>query len=221
MEKLLERNSNVDQPEPSGTIRVLLVEDSVLARVGTSTLLGAQPGLEVIGEAEDGARGVELYRALRPDVVVVDLRMPRMDGIQFIQALADERPSPRILVLTHYDGQESIFRALRAGALGYLTKDTDGEELFRAIRAVARGERYLPALLAARYDERERDPALSAREKQVLARICRGMSNKEIASDLALSEKTISMFVVRLYAKLRVHSRAEAVALALQKGLVE
>jgi two-component system NarL family response regulator len=200
-------------------IRILLVEDHLLARVGTATLLCTQPDFDLVGEATGGEEGVALFRALRPDVALVDLRMPGLDGLGVIERLATEAPPPRILVLTHYAGDEDVARALRVGALGYLTKDTDSVALFAAVRAVSRGERYLPALLAARVQDRA-VTRLSPREQQVLEHIFRGMSNKQIAAALSISEKTVSMFVVRLFAKLGVRSRVEAVTVGIERRLL-
>lgn len=205
----------------SDAIRILLVEDNLLARVGTATLLATQPDFSVVAEADNGARGLDAFRSTGADVVVVDLRMPELDGVGLIEALAREPAPPRVLVLTHYDGEEMVFRALRAGALGYLTKDTDGAALFDAVRAVARGERYVPAAIADRLRSRSDAAPLSPREQQTLRHIFAGRSNKEIASELGLSVKTVGMFVARLYAKLGVNSRAEAIAVALKKGLIE
>lgn len=206
---------------PSPALRILIVEDSLVTRVGTRLLLETEPDFLVLPQAGDGEEGLALFESLKPDLVMTDLRMPKLDGVQLIESILDRDPSARILVLTHYDGEESIFRALRAGALGYVTKEAERAELFAAIRAVAAGQRYLPAAIATKLDGRAATPALSPREQQVLELICDGLSNKEIATRLSLSEKTISMFVVRLYAKMKVHSRAEAVASALQRGLVD
>lgn len=208
-------------PTDTPKLRILIIEDHLLARVGTATLLSAEPGLSVVGQAASGEEGIELYAALRPDVVIQDLRMAGMDGIATIQGLKQVDAQARVLVLTHYDGEESIFSALKAGALGYLTKDTEADDLFRAIHAVAAGERYLPAHVASRLAERESTPALSAREMQILQHIFRGLSNKQIASELNISEKTVAMFVLRLFAKLKVRSRTEAVATALSRGLLQ
>ncbi len=202
-------------------LRVLIIEDHLLARVGTATLLSSEAGIEVVGQAASGAEGVEMFKALRPDVVIQDLRMPGMDGMQSIQQLKQVDPEVRVLVLTHYDGEESIFLALKAGALGYLTKDTDADELFLGLRAVAAGERYLPSHVASRLAERESTPPLGPREMQILEHIFRGLSNKQIASELNISEKTVAMFVLRLFAKLRVKSRTEAVAAALSRGVLQ
>lgn len=202
-------------------LRVLIIEDHLLARVGTATLLSSEVGIDVVGQAGSGAQGLEMFKALRPDIVIQDLRMPGMDGRQCIEQLKQLDPDVRVLVLTHYDGEESIFLALEAGALGYLTKDTEADELFRGIRAVAAGERYLPAPVALRLAARESAPPLSPREMQVLQHIFAGLSNKEIASELEISEKTVAMFVLRLFAKLRVKSRTEAVATALRRGVLQ
>lgn len=202
-------------------LRVLIIDDHLLARVGTATLLSSEAGIEVVGQAGSGSEGVAMYKALRPDIVIQDLRMPVMDGMQCIEQLKQVDPDVRVLVLTHYDGEESIFHALKAGALGYLTKDTEAEELFRGIRTVAGGKRYLPTHVAQRLAARESATPLSPREMQVLQHIFQGLSNKQIASELNISEKTVAMFVLRLFAKLRVKSRTEAVAAALARGVIQ
>jgi two-component system NarL family response regulator len=201
-------------------LRVLVVEDNLLTRLGTASLLSTDPALQVVDLADSAEKGLAAYRRNLPDVVLVDVRMPGMDGIELTRLLVREQPPARVLVLTHYDGEDVIVRALRAGALGYLTKDTTGDELFRAVRSVAAGERYLPAMLAERIAEHEKAPALSPREQQILAFIFEGKTNKEIASAIGRSDRTIGMFVVRLYAKLGVSSRTEAVAVALRRGLL-
>jgi DNA-binding NarL/FixJ family response regulator len=201
-------------------IRILLVEDSYLARVGLETALEDEPGLEVVGSASDGIEGLERYRALAPDVVITDVRMPRFDGVQLTAALVAEPRRGRVLVVTHYDGDETVWKALRAGALGYLTKDTSGPELVAAVRAVAAGQRYLPGAIAARIADRVLQPALSPRELQVLDGIFKGGSNRDIARDLALSERTVAMYVGFILDKLGAKSRTEAVAIALDRGIL-
>lgn len=201
-------------------LRILLVEDNHLTRLGTLALLGTQPDLEVVAEAEDGLTGLDLWKRHRPDVLVVDLRLPGFDGVQVISAVIAEAPDAAVLVLTNYDGDENIFRALKAGARGYLTKDVRGPELFAAIRAVARGEKYLPAAIAGQLAERVLQASLSPRELQVLGQIYEGRSNREIAQRLSLAEKTVTMYVSHILAKLEAKSRSEAVAIALRRGIL-
>ncbi len=204
---------------PSKTT-ILVVEDNMLTRVGVASLLAGNDDFVVVAQAPDGEAGIELYRKHRPAVVVTDLRMPGTDGVKLVEVLAAETPPARVLLLTHYDGEENIFRAVRAGALGYLTKDAEASVIFEAVRAVARGERYLPAAIAAKLVTRSMGKGLSPREQQVLELLQKGMANKEIAGKLGLMDKTVQLYVAAILEKLGVHSRSEAVAVALQRGLL-
>ncbi len=201
-------------------IKVLIAEDNMLTRLGTVTLLKTQPDLDVVGEAVDGAAAVSLFRKLKPDVLLLDLKMPVMGGVQVISTLVQQTPEARILVLTHYEGDEDIFKAIKAGARGYLTKEMRGEEIIAAIRTVHAGDQYLPASIASRLADRMRQPSLSAREQQVLQGIFKGKTNKEIAQELQLSEKTTAIYVSNILSKLRAKTRTEAVSIALQRGLL-
>lgn len=205
---------------PTTPIRVLLVDDNQLTRIGLSTVIGTQPDMTVVGEATDGARGVSLYASLGPDVGVIDMRLPVLDGVQVIESIRRTAPAARLLVLTHYDGDENIFRAMRAGALGYLTKEAPGEEILTAIRTVHRGERYLPPHIARQLAERTLHAELTARELQVLERMAAGASNRDIAQSLAISERTVATYASNVLAKLGARSRTEAAAIAQQRGLL-
>jgi two-component system NarL family response regulator len=204
----------------SAKIRVLVAEDSPVTRLGVSTLLRTEPDIEVVAEAENGADAVRLFRQMRPDVVLLDLRMPELDGVQATEQMRREDPAARVLVLTNYDGDEVIFQALKAGAAGYLTKGVRGPELITAIRQVHAGDRYLPPGVAGRLADRMMAPSLSPREVQVLEKIYEGLTNKEIAEALHISLKTASMFVSKILLKLDVRSRTEAVAVALRRGIL-
>lgn len=206
---------------PKAPVRILLVEDSYIARVGLETALADEPGFEVVGTAMDGIEGLERYRVLAPDVVLTDVRMPRFDGVQLTAALLAEPRRGRVLVVTHYDGDETVWKALRAGALGYLTKDVQADELVKAVRTVAGGARYLPSAIAARIADRMLQPALSPRELQVLEAIFKGGSNRDIAKDLGLSDRTVAMYVGFILEKLGAKSRTEAVAIALARGILQ
>lgn len=201
-------------------IRILLIEDNLLTRLGVATLLDAEPDLELVGEAPDGARGVTLHRSLRPDVVIVDLRMPHLDGIQVTATIAKDSPPGRVLVLTHHDAPEDVFRAVQAGALGFVTKEAPGPELVGAIRAVARGDRYLPEGIAHRLAQRMAAPALTRREQQVLEQMFRGLTNRDIGQELAITERTVGMHVAVVMEKLGAKTRTEAVAIGLAQGLL-
>lgn len=204
----------------AAAIRVLVAEDNNLTRLGTVTLLGAVAGIRVVGEAENGIQALELYKKLKPDVLVSDMRMPHLDGLQVLSGVLAHDPRARVLMLSHYDGREEIFRAMKTGAAGYMTKDIRGEELIEAIRTVHGGELYVPEHIRTRLDERERQPQLSPREHQVLEKIYEGGRNVDIAKDLRISEKTVISYVSSLLSKLSVKSRTEAIRVAQERGLL-
>jgi len=201
-------------------IRILVAEDNHLTRTGTVTLLESQADLQVVAEAENGAQAIERFKEHRPDVTVADLRMPLFDGIQVVAAIVGIDAKARVLMLTHYDGSEDVFRALEAGAAGYITKEIRGEELINAVRRVHAGERYTPAHIKERLAEHAARPRLSPREAQVLERIYEGMRNVDIAADLEIGEKTVIMYVSNILSKLGVKSRTEAAKVALEQGLL-
>ncbi len=199
-------------------IRLLIADDHPVVRDGLSGIFGGAEDFEVVGLASDGQEAVELARRLKPDVVLMDLRMPRMDGVSAIRQLAGQR----VLVLTTYDADTDVLPAIEAGATGYLLKDAPRSELYRAVRAAARGEAVLSppiatrVLRAARADE----PALSAREVEVLELVARGTTNREAAERLFISEATVKTHLIHIYAKLGVPDRASAVAAAYDRGLL-
>jgi two-component system NarL family response regulator len=202
-------------------IRVLLADDHTVVREGFAAILGYQPGMEVAGQAADGHAAVELYRKLRPDVLLVDLRMPGLGGVEVLAAIRAEDPGVRAIVLTTFDGDEDIFRALEAGARGYLLKDCSTGELLEAIRAVHAGGRRVPPEVAARLVERaSAGPALSGREVEVLGLVAAGKTNKEIAAALFISEGTVKTHVNNIHEKLGVRDRTEAVTTALRRGIL-
>jgi DNA-binding NarL/FixJ family response regulator len=215
-------------------IRVLVVDDQALVRTGFATILGAQPDIEVVGEAEDGQLAVTLAGRLRPDVVVMDVRMPRLDGIEATRRIAGpDVPDPvKVLVVTTFNLDEHVYDALRAGASGFLLKDARPAELTAAVRTVAAGEALLaPAVtraLVGRFAERLRPApaqlaelaALTPREVEVLRLIAEGLSNAEIAARLVLSTETVKTYVSRILTKLDLRDRVQAVVLAFRVGLV-
>ncbi|HZM90922.1 MAG TPA: response regulator transcription factor [Blastocatellia bacterium] len=201
-------------------IKILVVDDHFVVRMGVSTLVNAQEDMTVIGEAANGKQGVELFRTMRPDVTLMDLRMPEMNGVAAISAIRSEFPDARIIVLSTYDGDEDIYRAFQAGARAYLLKDMHHEELVNAIRAVHQGQRFIPPAIAHRLAERMPRSELTARELEVLKLIVKGMSNKEIASTLRITEGTVKIHVNNLLAKLGVSDRTKAATTALQRGIV-
>jgi DNA-binding NarL/FixJ family response regulator len=201
-------------------IRVLLIEDHFLARIALHSVLSGHPQIQIVGEAGDGERGIAMYRSLRPDVVVLDLRLPRVSGFDVIVQLKKDFPNPRIVVLSNYQGSEDIYRAVRSGAMAYLTKDASGEELLNAIQNVHQGLRYLPHGALDRLAERMPAVDLTPRESEVLARITQGRSNREIAEDLKIAEKTVRIHVSSLLDKMGARDRTQATIYALQRGLV-
>jgi two-component system NarL family response regulator len=188
--------------------------------MGVTTLVNAQDDMTVVGEAANGKQGVELFRSCRPDVTLMDLRMPEMNGVAAITAIRAEFPDARIIVLSTYDGDEDIYRAFQAGARAYLLKDMHHDELVNAIRAVHQGQRFIPPAIANRLAERMPRSELTARELDVLRLIVKGMSNKEIASALRITEGTVKIHVNNLLAKLGVSDRTKAATTALQRGIV-
>lgn len=202
------------------TIRILLADDHPPLRAGLSSILNAQPGLLVIAEAGSGRETLEKCATHQPDVLIVDLRMPDGDGIETIRSLHKSTPGIHVLVLTTYDNEEDIFKALEAGARGYILKDTTSDEIIRAVREIHAGGRFLPPAIASRLADRMIRPSLTPRELDVLRLVSRGRSNKEIASAMFISEETVKSHMKGLFHKLGVHDRAEAVSTALQRGLL-
>jgi len=201
-------------------IRVLLIEDHFLARMALQSVLAGHSHIRIVGEALDGEQGIELYRALKPDVVVLDLRLPRVSGFDVITLLR-KMPNPaRIVVLSNYRGSEDIYRAVRAGAMAYLTKDASGEELINAIQNVDRDLRYLPRIALDRLAERMPAVELTPRESEVLVCITQGRSNREIAEQLHIAEKTVRIHVSSVLDKMGARDRTQATIYALQRGLV-
>ena len=201
-------------------IRVLLIEDHFLARMALRSVLSVHSQIQIVGEACDGEAGLNEFRAFLPDVVVLDLRLPRISGFDLITKLRSEFAGARIVVLSNYSGSEDVYRAVRSGAMAYLTKDASGEELINAIKSVHRGLRYFPHLALERLAERTPAVELTPRETEVLFCITRGCSNREIAEDLGIAEKTVRIHVSSLLDKMGARDRTQATIYALQRGLV-
>ncbi|MGC2161173.1 MAG: response regulator transcription factor [Silvibacterium sp.] len=201
-------------------IKILVVDDHAIVRKGLVALLNTVEGLSVVGEASDGEEAIRVHRTLKPDVTLMDLRLPKIGGADAIAKIRQEHPTARIIVLTTFDGDEDIFRALQAGAKGYLLKGMDAAELTDAIRAVYAGKSKIPAFVAEKLAERMGGPALTARELEVLRRIVAGRSNKEIAGDLHISEATVKTHINSILSKLGVSDRTQAATSALQRGIV-
>ncbi len=204
----------------TGQIRILVVEDHHVVRQGLVALVKTVPDMTVVAEASDGKQAVELFRQHRPDVTIMDLRLPAMGGVDAIKAIRQEFPAARVIVLTTFDGDEDIYRALQAGARGYLLKDMFGEELMDAIRTVHAGKTRIPPAVAQRLAERMAGPGLTARELGVLKLIVSGKSNKEIGKELTISEATVKTHINSILSKLDVNDRTQAATTALQRGII-
>jgi DNA-binding NarL/FixJ family response regulator len=201
-------------------IRVLVADDHPVVRSGLAGVISHQPELELVAEAQDGAQAVERYREHHPDVVLMDLRMPGMDGVTAIRTIRSEFPDARILALTTYEGDVDIHRALEAGARGYLIKDMLLTDVLTAIRAVHRGEREIPLAVAARLAEFTPRTDLTEREVEVLGLVARGLSNRDVAVAIGRTEETAKIHLKNIFAKLGVADRTEAVTLALSRGIL-
>lgn len=204
----------------STPIKILVVDDHAIVRKGLVALLNSVDGLTVVAEASDGEQAIAAHKEHKPDVTLMDLRLPKLGGADAIAAIRKDQPSARVIVLTTFDGDEDIFRALQAGAKGYLLKGMDAAELTEAIRAVYAGKSKIPASIAEKLAERMGGPALTTRELEVLKRIVAGRSNKEIGGDLHISEATVKTHINSILSKLGVSDRTQAATSALQRGIV-
>ena len=205
------------------TIRIVVVDDHPIVRAGVQGLLATQADFEIVGEAANGRDGVAVVDRTRPDVVTMDLRMPGLEGVGAIRAIKAAHPAVHVLVLTTYDTDAEILRAVEAGATGYLLKETPRDELFRAVRATARGESVLSPSVATRLVVKARTPEeqdLSQRELEVLELVARGTGNKIIARDLKISEATVKTHLLHIFGKLHVDDRTAAVTVALERGVL-
>jgi DNA-binding NarL/FixJ family response regulator len=207
----------LDQPDP---IRVLCVDDHPLVRKGIASILANESDITLVGEADNGRDAVRLFRALRPDVVLMDLRMRDFDGIETTRAIHGEFPDARIVALTSYDGDQDIYRALDAGVRGYLLKETVHTDVLRAIRTVQSGKRLMPPEVAERLSEHFPQVALTPRETEVLALVADGLSNKEIADRLGRASGTIKIHIENILDKLGAVDRTQAVTIAIQRGIL-
>ncbi len=201
-------------------IRILIADDHYIVRMGLIALMNTEPDMEVVAEAGDGAQAVELFCKYNPDLALLDLRMPVKNGIEATKEIRGRAPTARVLILTAFDGDEEIHKALEAGAQGYVLKSSTGEKLIPAVRAVAAGQRWVPKEVADRLTARNMFEALTSREVQVLQQLARGLANKEIAEVLSITEYTVKDHLKSILAKLRVADRTEAVTAALQRGII-
>jgi two-component system NarL family response regulator len=200
--------------------RVLVVDDHSLLRTGVANIINQELDLEVVAEAGDGRDGVEAFRTFRPDVTLMDLRMPEMEGVEAVRRIREIDPQARVIVLTTYDADEDIARALQAGAKAYILKDIAADALIACIRDVLAGKTYLAPTAAAKLAERVTQIQLTPRELSALRLLANGESNKEIATSLGISERTVKTHLAHLFEKLGVTSRTEAVRVATRRGLV-
>jgi len=214
------RGAEKSTPKKEKTIGVLVVEDHTIVRDGLVSLLEDEPGLKVVGQVGDGRRAVEFWKNHRPDITLMDLKMPGMDGVGAIEQIRALDPGARIIVLTTYSGDEDIYRAFRAGAKAYVLKDIRSEHLFRCIRQVHKGRTLIPPGIAAKLADRLPADELTPREEEVLRLLVQGKPNKLIGAELDITELTVKTHMKSLFRKLNVLSRTEAVAVAARKGLL-
>lgn len=205
----------------SDKIRVLVADDHYIVRIGLVTLVNAELDMEVVAEADDGVQAIELFGRHHPDLVLLDMNMPVKNGVQTTRELLAKTPSARVIIITAFDGDEQIHRALQAGARGYVFKNTSGDKLISALRAVMAGQRWIPTEVANRLAARESFVELSPREVQVLNELAKGLANKEIADSLNITEHTVKDHIKNIMAKLRAADRTEAVTTAIQRGIIQ
>ena len=206
--------------EASRPLTVLIADDHTVVRAGIRALLSTDPGLKVVGEAENGAKAVDAYARLLPDVVVMDLRMPIQDGVQATRAIRQIDPRGAVIILTTHQGDEEIHAALEAGAMGYILKNSPGDDLAAALRAVAGGKRWIPNAIAKKMEAHSAKAKLTERELDVLQRLVGGDSNKELADKMGLTEHTVKAHLKSITAKLGVRDRTEAVTVGLRRGMI-
>ncbi|MBW4421155.1 MAG: response regulator transcription factor [Myxacorys californica WJT36-NPBG1] len=205
----------------SAAIRVLIVDDHAIVRQGLAAMIENEPDMTVVGQASDGQEAIEQYQQLQPDVTLMDLQMPQMNGADATLAICAEFAHARMIILTTYDGDEDIYRALRAGAKGYLLKDAEPEALINAIQIVHSGQQYIPSEVAAKLVQRMNIPELSDREQEVVRQMARGLSNHDIGAALNITESTVKFHINRILSKLGVSDRTQAVITALKRGLAK
>ena len=210
----------MNAPSAPAAIRILIADDHVTVREGLAAIIGRQPDMAVIGEAANGEMAVELWLQHRPDVTLVDMRMPGLDGVDTIEHIRRKDPRARVLVLTTFDTDNEILRAIKAGAKGYLLKDAPRDELLGYIRRIHAGETCIPAALVAKLAAGMNDEALTARELDVLTMLATGKSNKDIGRSLSINETTVKSHMRAIFSKLNVLSRTQAVTVATSRGLI-
>jgi DNA-binding NarL/FixJ family response regulator len=202
-------------------IRILVADDHFVVRMGLTAMVNTESDMEIVAEASDGAEAIELFAQFNPDVTLLDVRMPAINGIEVAAAIRKQNEAARILMLSALNGDEDIHKALEAGASGYVLKNATEEKLIPAIRAVAAGQRWIPQDVANRLWSRRLFQELTARELQVLNKLIKGMANKQIADAMNISENTVKGFLKNILSKLHVTDRTEAVAVAIQRGIIQ
>ena len=202
-------------------IRILVADDHFVVRMGLLALVNTEPDMEVIGEASDGHQAVEMFDKLKPDLTLMDLRMPVRDGVAATTEICRKHSQARVLMLTTYDGDTDIHRAIQAGARGYVLKNSTGEDLIPALRAVAAGQKWIPKEISTRLAARKMFEELTPRELEVLQQMAKGLANKEIGDVLKITEHTVKDHLKNILGKLRVADRTEAVTVALQRGIIQ
>ena len=204
----------------ASSIRILVADDHYVVRMGVTAVINNEPDMEVVAEAVNGLQAVELYEKHKPDLVLLDSRMPLKDGVQAAKEIQDRHPAARILMLTAFDGDEDIYKALTAGAQGYVLKSSTGEQLVPALRAVAAGDGWIPEEVASRLAKRKEFEPLTPRELEVLHELAKGLANKQIADVMNISQHTAKGYLKTILTKLHVADRTEAVTVAIQRGLI-
>jgi two-component system, NarL family, response regulator len=207
--------------EPARSIRVLVVDDHPIVRQGLVSILESEPDMVIVGQASNGNEAIAQFRLHQPDVVLLDLRMPQLGGVEVITAVRAEAPEANIIMLTIYDTDEAIYQGLRAGARAYLLKDTPCEEILEVIRAVYEGRRYISTMVGEKLAARMDKPMLSDRERQVIDQMAKGKNNREIGAELSITEHTVRFHVNNVLSKLGANDRAHAIVLALRQGIVQ
>jgi two-component system, NarL family, response regulator len=202
------------------SIRIMVVDDHPIVRSGLILMIDYTPNMEIVAEANNGLEAIELFRQQRPDVTLMDLRMPEMSGADAIAAIHQEFSDAKIIVLTTYDGDEDVYRGLKAGAKGYIFKNAPVDEIIRAIKTVNEGRKYIPPEVGEKLSERLNRPQLSNRELEVLKLVAQGKPNQEIATELYISESTVKYHINSVLSKLGVSDRTQAVLIAIKRGIV-
>jgi DNA-binding NarL/FixJ family response regulator len=215
----MDTQSDIQSDTQSGKLRILIADDHPLLRMGLANMISQDPRFALAGEAQDGSEAIDLYKSMRPDVVLMDLQMPRINGVQAIEAIRKFDAQALIVILTTFDGEEDIYSGLRAGAKAYLLKDASSQQVINCILTVVQGRKYLPPEVASKLAQRMDASELSEREMEILTLMASGKSNKQVARLTSITEGTVKFHVNNILSKLGVASRTEAVAVAAKRGI--